>query len=293
MNLLVTGASGLIGSAACVALAAAGHTVIPLRRNASQGPTWNPTAGQINLTSAGTLDAILHLAGETVAQRWTTAARKRIRESRVEGTHLLCEALARLPQRPRALVCASAIGFYGDRGEEMLEESSAPGSGFLAEVTQAWETACAPAVAAGLRVVHLRFGIVLARQGGALAKMLPVFRLGLGGPVGSGRQYWSWIALDDAVAVLQRAVEDETWRGPINVVAPQAATNREFTATLSRVLRRPAVLPVPGIAVKFLCGEMGREMLLGSARVRPARLLATDFGFRFPNLEGALAEALI
>ena len=192
MNILVTGASGLIGRAAGVALATGGHRVIPLRRGAGgAGPTWQPEKGEINLAPAGPLDAVLHLAGEGIAQRWTPLVKQRIRDSRVQGTRLLCEALAKLPQPPTVLVCASATGFYGSRGDEWLDESSAPGTGFLADICQAWEAAAAPAVKSGIRVVHLRFGIVLAKEGGALAKMLPAFKLGLGGRLGDGRAWWS------------------------------------------------------------------------------------------------------
>jgi len=295
MNILVTGASGFIGSALSARLMKGGHRVMPLRRASAAseaGPVWNPQAGQIHLESAGTLDAVVHLAGENIAQRWTPAAKERIRASRVDATRLLCEALVRLPQPPQVLVCASATGFYGDRGDERLDEKSAPGIGFLPEVCQAWEAAAEPPRQLGIRVVHLRFGIVLACHGGALTKMLPAFRLGLGGRLGSGRQYWSWIALEDLMRVVEFALLDDRMSGAVNAVSPAPVTNVEFTETLARTLRRPAVLPMPAFAVKLLVGQMGREALLASARVRPSRLLENGFEFRFPELGAALKTLL-
>lgn len=296
MNILVTGASGLIGGALLPRLEKKGHRVVPLRRVAAiggvTGPGWNPDAGEVCLEPAGPLDAVVHLAGETIAQRWTRAAKARIRASRVDATRLLCEALARLPQPPRVLLCASATGFYGGRGDELLDERSGPGTGFLAEVCQAWEAAAEPARQRGLRLVHLRFGIVLARHGGALAKMLPAFRLGLGGRLGNGRQFWNWIALEDLLRVIEFALVEGNVTGVVNAVSPAPVTNAEFTRALARTLRRPAVLPVPAFAVKLLFGEMGREALLASARVRPVRLLDRGFEFRFPQLDAALNHLL-
>lgn len=293
MNILLTGASGLVGTALQARLTAAGHRVVPLRRGGGAAqPSWDLAAGRIDLAPAGPLDAVVHLAGETVAQRWTSSARARIRDSRVTGTRLLAEALARLPAPPRVLVAASATGFYGSHGEAWVDEASPAGQGFLADVARAWEGAAEPARAAGVRVVHTRLGIVLSRRGGALAKMLPIFRLGLGGPVGHGRQYWSWVALEDVVSVLARALTAEDWRGPINVVAPAPVTSREFARVLGRVLRRPAFLPVPGLAVRAMFGEMGRETLLGGARVRPGFLLQRSFPFEYPDLEQALRAEL-
>lgn len=294
MKVLLTGASGLVGSALQPALLAAGHEVLPLRRRASTGPgaAWDPEAGRIDLDGAGSIDGVVHLAGETVAQRWTASARRRIRDSRVAGTRLLCEALARRVERPRVLVCASATGYYGDTGDAWVEEGSPAGTGFLAEVTRDWEAAAEAARAAGIRVVHVRLGIVLSRRGGALAKMLPAFRLGVGGPVGSGRQWWSWIGLDDAVRVFVNALEQDTWRGAINAVAPAPVTSREFARVLGRVLHRPAFLPVPAFAVRIAFGQMGREALLAGARVRPAGLLRHGFAFAHADLESALRAAL-
>jgi len=295
MNILVTGARGFIGSALVSRLANGGHRVVPLRRatgGSEAGPTWNPPAGQVRLEPAGPLDAVIHLAGENIAQRWTAAAKARIRASRVDATRLLCEALARLSQPPQVLVCASASGYYGDRGDEALDESSAAGTGFLAEVCQAWEAAAEPARERGIRVVHLRLGIVLTRPGGALARMLPAFRLGLGGRLGTGRQYWSWIAMEDLLRVIELVLTDAGLKGAVNAVSPEAATNARFTETLARALHRPAFLPVPVPAVKLLFGAMGREALLASARVQPARLLERDFTFRLPGLDAALNSAL-
>jgi uncharacterized protein (TIGR01777 family) len=292
MNVLLTGASGLIGSAVAPVLESSGHRVFKMRRGEGPGATWNPAEGQIDLAPALPLDAVIHLAGENIGARWTAERKRRIRESRVAGTRLLAETLASLPSRPKVLVCASATGFYGDRGDEWLDESSPPGSGYLAEVCRDWEAAATPAEAAGIRVVRLRFGLVLARQGGALAKMLPAFRIGLGGRLGNGRHYWSWIALQDAVAALLHALSCESLCGPVNAVSPQPVTNREFTATLGRALRRPTIFAMPRFAVNLLFGEMGREAMLASCRARPAKLLTGGFQFQAPDLETALRRTL-
>jgi uncharacterized protein len=296
MKILLTGASGFIGSDLISRLSKNGHRVVPLQRTpatgSEAGPNWNPAVGQIRLEPAGALDAVVHFAGENIAQRWSPAAKARIRASRVDATRLLCEALARLPQPPRVLICASATGFYGDRGEEVLDERSAPGTGFLPEVCQAWEAAADAARQRSIRVVHLRLGIVLARHGGALAKMLPAFRLRLGGRLGAGQQFWSWIALEDLLRVVEQALQDERLSGPVNAVSPAATTNAGFTEALARVLRRPTFIPMPEFVVKLIFGEMGREALLASARVRPARLLENGFEFRFPELTTAFKQLL-
>ena len=292
MQVLVTGASGLIGSAVASALESSGHRVVKLRRGEGPGTTWNPAEGKIDLAPSLPLDAVIHLAGESIGARWTAERKRRIRESRVAGTRLLSETLASLSPRPKVLVCASATGFYGDRGDEWLDESSSNGSGYLAEICRDWEAASSPADAVGIRVVKLRFGIVLARQGGALAKMLPAFSLGLAGRLGDGRQYWSWIALEDATAVLLHALTCESMRGPANAVSPQPVTNREFTTTLGRVLRRPTFFAMPRFAVNLLFGEMGREAMLASCRAKPAKLLASGFQFCSPDLETALRRTL-
>lgn len=263
-----------------------------LRGVARAGQPGIPRPGRSIWLNALPLDAVVHLAGENIAQRWTPAVKARIRSSRVAATRLLSEALARLQQPPRVMVCASATGFYGDRAGEVLDEQSPPGVGFLAETCRAWEAAADPARQGGVRVVNLRQGLVLARHGGALAKMLPVFLLGLGGRLGSGDQYWNWIALDDLVRVVELALLDDRINGPVNAVAPQNPTNKYFTTALSRALHRPALLPVPALFVQALFGEMGREALLASARVQPARLLEAEFTFRFPELHAALRHLL-
>jgi len=296
MNVLVTGASGLIGSALCESLAASGQRVLQLRRssagNTAGGPVWDQKAGHIELNDTEPLYAVVHLAGAPIARRWTDDVKRQIRDSRVNGTSLLCAGLALLAQPPQVMVCASAIGYYGDCGDEWLAEHNAPGAGFLAEVCQEWEAAAAPAAALGIRVVHLRFGIVLSDKGGALRAMLPVFKLGLGGRVGDGQSWWSWIALDDAVGVIRHALEDDSLHGPVNAVSPKTVTNAEFTKTLGRVLYRPTILPVPRFAIEKLLGEMGRETLLASSRVLPAKLEESGFQFRFPDLELALRYLL-
>lgn len=294
MHVAVSGASGLIGSTLVPLLTSAGHQVTRLvRRPAGEGEaTWNPASG-LDLTALDGLDAVVHLAGENIAAaRWTAAAKQRIRESRVQGTRFLCEALATAPRVPKVLVCASAIGFYGDRGAEELTEESAAGSGFLAEVVRDWEAAAGPARDAGIRVVNLRFGVILSRKGGALAKMLLPFKLGAGGRVGDGRQYWSWISIDDAAGAIQHALLTEGLSGPVNAVAPQPVTNAEFTKTLGRLLRRPTLLPMPAFAARLALGEMADDLLLASARVIPRQLERTGYVFRQPTLEAALRHVL-
>lgn len=296
MNILVTGSTGLIGSALVSFLRAGGHQVVRLARaplrTEEKVVLWDPEAGRLDPSELEGLEAVVHLAGESIAGRWTPEKKARIRNSRVRGTQLLAETLARLERPPAVLVSASAIGYYGDRGDEILREESPPGRGFLADVAQAWEAATEAAAQKGLRVVILRFGIVLSPRGGALAQMLLPFRLGLGGPIGSGQQYWSWIALDDVVRAIHHALLSETLRGPVNVVSPDPVRNREFARTLGRVLGRPAFLPMPEMAVRLLFGQMGEELLLSSQRVEPLRLLASGFVFQYPDVEGALRHLL-
>jgi uncharacterized protein (TIGR01777 family) len=252
---------------------------------------WDPLAGEVDRAALAGVEGIVHLAGETVAGRWTESKKRRIRDSRVLGTRALATAAAAAGARPRVMVCASAIGYYGDRGDERLTEDSPPGEGFLAEVVQEWEAAAEPARAAGIRVVNLRFGIVQSAKGGALRTQLPLFRLGLGGRVGSGRQYVSWVAIDDVVRAIEHALGSERLSGPANVTAPDPVTNAEYARALGRVLHRPALLPAPGPAVRLVLGEFGGEVLDGQ-RVMPARLLADGFGFAYPELEAALRHVL-
>jgi uncharacterized protein (TIGR01777 family) len=275
MNIAISGASGFIGRHLLKSLANAGHSLHALSRHA-------PPAESLREA-----DVIIHLAGEPVAQRWTAEAKRRIRESRVAGTRNLVEALATLPRRPEALICASAIGYYGSRGDEILTESSAPGSGFLPEVCVAWEREAQAAEAFGLRVVHVRTGLVLDARGGALQRMLPPFRMGVGGRLGSGRQWMSWIHLEDLAGLFQLAVESPV-RGPLNGVAPYPVTNSDFTRELARALRRPAVFPIPEFALRLLFGEMA-DVPLASQRVVPGAAQAAGFRFRFPQLAPALA----
>lgn len=278
MRVLVTGATGFIGRRLVQSISAEGHSVEALGR---------ATPDHAKLAEAA---AVVHLAGEPVAQRWTRAAKERIRSSRIEGARRLVEALAALDRRPETLVSASAVGYYGSRGEEELTETSAPGRGFLPEVCIEWERAAAEAGRLGMRVVCLRFGVVLGR-GGALAKMLPPFRLGLGGRLGDGRQWMSWIHVDDAVALIRRAIDSPEMRGPVNATAPAPVRNAEFTRELAAALHRPAVLPVPAAVLRLMYGEMS-EILLGSQRVLPAAAQAAGFEFRYPELRHALRNLL-
>jgi uncharacterized protein len=263
------------------------------RRGGSGTISWDPDAGTIDAAALEGVDAVVHLAGESIAAlRWTRSVKERIRRSRVDGTRLLAETLGRLTRRPQVLVSASAVGYYGDRGDELLTEESPPGSGFLAEVCREWEAAADPARAAGIRVVHPRLGVVLAGQGGALPRMAIPFRLGVGGVIGSGRQYWSWIEVADLARAIELCLALDTLSGPVNTVAPTPVTNREFTRGLGRVLGRPTLVPLPALAVRLLLGEMGGALLLDSARSLPRRLARAGFRFRHPDLESALRAAL-
>ncbi len=293
-EVLVTGSSGLVGRALLERLSQRGQRGTRMvRSQASEGDVlWDPVGGMI-ADSLGSADAVVHLAGENIADgRWTRSKMVAIRDSRVRGTRLLAENLARLETPPAVLVSASAIGFYGDRGDELLTEGSTSGTGFLAEVCEQWESATEPARAAGIRVVRLRIGVVLARGGGALAKMLTPFRLGLGGKLGSGDQYMSWIALDDVVSAICAALDDERIEGAVNATAPQPVTNRELTKTLGKVLRRPTIAAMPGLVARAAFGRMADELLLASIRVSPEKLLAHGFAFAEPRLEGALRSIL-
>jgi len=281
----ITGSHGLIGSALLRDLTATGHEVRRVARDA--------TTGALDLRAVVGADAVVHLAGENIATgRWTAARKQRIHDSRVVTTRALAEALVALQRPPRVLVSASGINWYGDRGDEQLTEQSAPGHGFLAGLCREWEAATAPAKAHGVRVVNLRIGMVVSPHGGALPKMLTPFRLGLGGVIGSGNQWMSWIALDDLVSVIRYALATEALAGPVNAVAPEPVTNREFTRALAKAVRRPALLPVPAFAARLALGEMADELLLASLRVEPARLLADRFPFRHATLTAALAHEL-
>jgi uncharacterized protein (TIGR01777 family) len=294
MRVHVTGASGFIGSALVPALAAAGHEVVRLVRRPSRGPgerSWDPGRDLDPGVLVGA-DAVVHLAGASIdAGRWTRERKARILETRTGPTRRLADVIAR-GSSARTLICASGVGIYGDRGDEVLTESSAPGGGFLAHVVRDWEAAAEPARAAGKRVVHVRSGLVMGTQGGALAKMIPLFRFGLGGSLGSGRQWVSWIALADHVRVVMRALEDESLDGPINAVAPNPIPQRAFAQAIGRALRRPAFLPAPRWALRIVLGEMADELLLYSQRAVPARLSAAGHRFAFPEIDSAFAAVL-
>lgn len=295
MRILVTGATGLVGSQLVETLKSQGHHVLRLVRNQPQGGDvfWNPNKREIDKEKLEGLDAVVHLAGENIASgRWTQEKKERIRASRVEGTKFLCETLSALKAPPEVLVSASAIGYYGDRCDELLTEQSSSGNGFLAEVCREWEAATGAAKAGGIRVVNVRIGVVLSTRGGALQKMLPPFKMGGGGKLGSGKQYMSWIALDDLIGVIQHAMNSKELSGPINAVAPDAVTNEEFTSALGSALHRPTIFPVPGFAVHLLLGEMADELLLSSARVKPEKVLASGYSFKHPQLQPTLEEII-
>ena len=299
MRVAVSGSTGLVGSEVVTVLSAAGHEVVRLvRRMPAPGETsalrWDPVNGEVDSAGLEGLDAVVHLAGENIASgRWSDARKAVIRDSRVNGTRLLCEALAGLARPPKTLVCASAIGIYGDRGEDALTEESPPAAGFLPGICREWEGASGPAARKGIRVVTLRIGMVLSPRGGALSRMLPLFRAGLGGVIGGGRQYVSWVALDDLPLILLHALRRGDLSGPVNAVAPRPVTNREFTETLGKVLSRPTPLPVPAFALRLAVGgEMADALLLASARVLPRRLEETGYSFRFPELGAALRHLL-
>lgn len=301
MKVIVTGSTGLVGRALVRSLLEEGHSVTRLVRGEAQefrapgtsSVRWDPSGGTIDAASLEGHDGAVHLAGESIAGgRWTEEKKRRIRDSRVEGTRLLSQTLAGLRDKPSVLVSASAIGFYGDRGDEVLTESSAPGDDFLSRVCREWEDETRAAAEAGVRVVNLRIGLVLSREGGALERMLTPFKLGAGGRIGSGEQYMSWVALDDLVGIIKRALSDESLSGPVNAVAPQPVTNAQFTKALGRALNRPTVLPVPAFAARLAFGEMADALLLSSARVEPRRLTDAGHSFAHPGIDGALRHVL-
>jgi uncharacterized protein len=289
MRIAVTGATGFIGSALLPLLNRGGDEVTVLRRP----DDWDPETGIVNQLLFRDIDAVVHLAGESIAAgRWTEARKARILESRIKGTKLIAETIASMESRPSVLISASAIGYYGDRGGELLREESGPGVGFLPDVCKLWEAATDAASRKGIRVVHLRTGLVLSKYGGALPRMLLPFKLGIGGRIGSGNQYWSWISLDDQCAAIQHCLQAAALNGAVNLVSPSPVTNTEFTKTLGRVLGRPTIFPLPALAARLALGEMSVPLLLASARVEPAKLLASRFVFRNRDL-GATLEQLL
>jgi uncharacterized protein (TIGR01777 family) len=297
MKVYISGASGLVGSSLSVDLASAGHSVHRLVRDralAVGGDVyWNPAAGELDAQAIADCDAVVNLSGESIAaRRWSAQQKQKILDSRTSATRTIAQALSKADGRPKTLVNASAIGIYGDRGDEWLDESSAPGNDFLADVCRQWEAATEPSQRGGARVVCTRFGVIFSGRGGALQKMLLPFRLGVGGKLGSGRQYMSWVTLDDAVDCIIACLSNSAIAGPVNVVSPQPVTNYEFTKTLGRVLRRPTIFPLPAPVARIVLGEMADGLLLAGQRVRPAALSAAGYDFRFPDLERALRHVL-
>jgi hypothetical protein len=296
MKLLISGSHGLVGKALVKSLQAGGNEIFRLVRHAPESDSeieWSPERYSIALALLEGFDAVVHLAGESIASgRWDEAKKRKIRESRLKGTKLLSDALANLKRPPKALISASAIGYYGNRGDELLTETSLPGGDFLADVCVEWENATAHATEKGIRVVNTRFGIILASEGGALAKMLPPFRMGVGGKIGSGKQWMSWIALDDVVGGIEYVLETDSVNGPVNFVAPNPVRNAEFTKTLGRVLSRPTIFPIPAFGVRLLFGEMADALLLSSQRVEARKLNEAGYPFRDSMLEAALRHVL-
>ncbi len=292
MKILVTGSSGLIGSTLNSFLANGGHQVYKLVRGRADlladEVAWDPHRGVINPTQLEGFDVVVHLAGESLLGKWTEAKKKGIRESRVNSTRLLSQTLCRLRKPPSVFICASAIGYYGNRGEDVLTEQSSKGEGFLADVCEEWEEAARPAVEEGIRTINLRIGAVLSPKGGALKQMLPIFRWCIGGALGTGMQYMSWIIIDDLIKVIDYVMHQQRLAGPINVVSPHPVTNKEFTKTLGHVLHRPTFLIVPKFAVRLIFGQMGEELLLSSQKVIPKKLEESGFLFTYPHLEEAL-----
>ncbi len=294
MKILVSGMSGPIGGELLPAIGASGNKVTRLVRRPPQSSDeirWDPMRSIVPETVSG-FDAVIHLAGESIVGRWTSEKKARMVDSRVQGTRHLAEALSRASRKPQVLITASAIGYYGDRGEETLTEESGPGTNFLAGLCRQWEAATGAAAQAGIRTVQVRIGVMLSTKGGALPKMLTPFKLGLGGRIGSGRQYLSWISIDDVVGAILYALNVGQVRGPVNATAPNPATNSEFTRSLAEVLHRPAIFPMPTFAVRALFGQMGDELLLASARVLPSKLQVSGYQFRRPELKTALMSLL-
>lgn len=296
MNVVVSGSRGLIGSALLPALTTQGHTVKRLVRSAphsDQDIPWDPASGEIDVARLEGTNAVVHLAGDNIASgRWTDEKKKRLRESRIKGTKSLCEALAGMNNPPDVLICASAIGYYGDTGDQTVDEGNPSGEGFLAELCRDWEAATAPARERGIRVVNLRFGIVLSPRGGALAQMLTPFQMGAGGIIGNGRQYMSWVAIDDVAGIIAHVLQDKQVSGPVNAVSPNPVDNKEYTRVLGKVLHRPTIFPIPAFGARLVFGEMADELLLASGRVMPTKLSAAGYRFQYPDLEDALRHVL-
>jgi uncharacterized protein len=297
MNVLISGATGLVGSALIPELEAKGHSTTRLTRSPKRAGDvgWDPDAGTIGGDLEGT-EAVVHLAGESIfsgpTDRWTSQKKRRILDSRVKGTRLLAEEISSLTTPPGVMISMSAVGFYGSRGDEVLTEGSSSGGDFLAEVCREWEAAAEPAREAGIRVVHPRLGIVLSPEGGALGTTLPIFKLGGGGKVGSGEQWWSWVSLDDVIGAIVHAIENDAVEGPVNVGSPNPMTNADYTKVLGKVLGRPTIFPLPAPAARIMLGEVADALLLSSQRMEPAKLNSTGYTFRYPELEGALRHLL-
>ena len=295
MKVAVTGSSGLIGTSLVSFLSKKDIVVSKILRENPEDDdiSWKPEDGDWDSAFTGGVDGIVHLAGENIASgKWTRKKKEKIRNSRIEGTTRLCEHILKLPTPPSVLVCASAIGYYGNRGVEFLNEGSSRGSGFLPDVCLGWEEAAESVSKAGIRVVNVRFGIVLSKDGGALAKMMTPFKIGMGGKIGSGTQYMSWVAMDDVTGAIYHTLITESLKGPVNVTAPNPVTNKEFTNTLGEVLKRPAVVPIPAFAAKLAFGEMANDLLLASTKVAPKRLSDSGYKFQYPELENALKHVL-
>jgi uncharacterized protein len=293
-RILISGASGPIGSALLRSVQLRGAEVTRLVRNSTASKdqlVWDP-ARPLSPDSVSGFDAVIHLAGESIVGRWTAAKKRRIIESRTQGTGHLSEAVAKASPPPGVFISASAIGFYGSRGDEILREDSPSGEGFAAEVCREWEAAAQPAAKAGIRTAQMRIGVVMSAEGGALPKMLPAFRMGLGGKLGSGRQWWTWVSVRDVVGAIEHVLDHESLSGPVNTVAPNPVTNAEFTRILASAIHRPAIFPMPAFAVRLVFGEMGEELFLGSQRVEPAKLAASGYQFQHPELKIALKEIL-
>jgi hypothetical protein len=289
-KILVSGSSGVIGAALLSSLKSTGWTIVRLVRGASKGDgqiAWDPQMPLKPELVSG-FDAVIHLAGESIFGRWTAAKKTKIMNSRVDGTLHLSQALSQTEEKPKVFISGSAIGYYGNRGDELVREESAAGAGFLAQVAEKWEEATMPAVQADIRTAHIRTGVVLSAKGGALGAMLTPFKLGLGGRIGDGRQWMSWIHVQDMVGAIHHILKNDLLQGPVNMVAPKPVTNAEFTKTLAGALSRPAILPMPAFAVKTVFGEMGEELLLASQKVEPSRLISSGYPFRFSDLQSAL-----